>query len=206
MKKNITISVILFLLVSINVYSQDLDIEIGISGGYMMSTRLYAVEGDAVLLNKPSYGGFANVGVSNNIKLEVFYESTDTEAEYQSDLMIDPQLFDLSIEYYQLSGIWTYGEFETVVPFSSISAGLTRFHLKNTNEYDDELKFSLTSGIGVKFYVSERVGLQTQIRLYMPFSTDGRGIFWVSNLNPSRFSLKVPVVQFNLSAGVFIRL
>lgn len=205
MKKLLFISLSILLGISFTGRAQDF--EIGGSVGYMMSGQLYLIEGDADITNNVSYGGFTHYYVADNVLVQLLYLRKDTKIDYTSFFLNIDETYDLSVEYYHLGGIKTFGSNEKVKPFVSFSMGATRFHLKDVDQYDDEWRFSIAPSVGVKVYLSDKIGLQAQARLLMPLTFEGYGIFWSSSGGSgASVGFSVPVWQGDFSGGLFIRL
>jgi len=205
MKKILMVTITLLL--GITLSSQSQDIEIGGSVGYMMSGQVYLIEGDADITNNVAYGGFTHFHISDGILLELLYLRKDTKVDYINFYQNIRDTYKMSVEYYHIGGIKTFGTKEDVKPFVSFSMGATRFHLKENTGYDDSWKFSIAPSVGFIYYMSDKVGLKTQARLLMPLTFDGFGIFWSSSSGGSTgFSFEVPVWQGDFSGSVFIRL
>jgi hypothetical protein len=114
----------------------------------------------------------------------------------------DP-LFDLSVEYYHVGGLYLIEvESDRVRPFVSGSFGLTRLNPQG-DDLSTETQLSLALGGGAKFFITEHLGLRL----------DARGIFTALNSNGAVFcsggcAISVQssgFIQGELNAGVVVR-
>jgi hypothetical protein len=208
MKKILILIIAGLLSFSIKSFSQDM--EVGGSIGYMMSGGLNLIEGDADITNNISYGGFTHFIVTDDVAVEILYLRKDTKVNYSNFLLNIKDSYGLSVEYYHVGGVKTFGESDIIRPFASFSMGLTRYHLKEKVgivSYDDAFRYSIAPSLGLKYYLSDRLGLKVQARLLMPLSFNGYGLYWsTSGGTSTAFSLTVPVWQGDFSGGIFLRL
>ncbi len=181
-------------------------IEAGGYFGYMLSGPVRYIVGDALIMDNPAYGGFVHTRVARNVKFEMMYLRSDSRVRYSS-LASGTDIYDMSTEYYHVGGMNLFGDHDRIKPFSSFSLGATRFHIKENLGYFDVWKFSIAPSVGVKIYLTERIGIQGQARLLMPLTFDGLGFWWSTSGGPqAAVSMTVPVWQGDFSGGVFIRL
>ena len=107
---------------------------------------------------------------------------------------------DFNVEYLQAGGL-SYMVRNNLVPFGGITLGATRYSIKG----DDAWKFSIMPQVGLKIYLSERLGIRGQARLPITFLDGGFGV----GIGTGGASVGVGgtgVVQGDLSAGVMLLL
>ncbi len=103
---------------------------------------------------------------------EFLYSRQDTTLDFQQGgIGGKEELFDMAVEYYQVGGIIEFGE-ETVRPYISLTAGVTRLNPKPSN-LDSEYRFSAPVGGGVKVFPSEHIGFRFEGRILVPFYGSG---------------------------------
>jgi len=183
--------------------------------GISLNSKIRSYYGTYQVDDKPNYGGMLSFAISSQVYVELLYNRTDTRVQYYSSF--NPlQPHDISIEYYQIGGLQEFNIGpDKIVPFGAFTLGLTRFNLKQPIDFEDtgtpvyvkdEYLFSLTAGAGVKILLHERVGIRLQARLGAPMAFNGLWIGVGTGGASGGASFRVPMVQFDLSAGLIIRI
>jgi len=179
-------------------------IEIGGFYGYTFNTRLRTYYGDYDIKSAPNYGGQLSIGVATDMYVELTYNRMDSEVSYYYNNLNKP--LDLSTEYYQIGTVReVHAGSETLVPFGLFAIGATRFNLKESYEelYAGDAWFmSVALGAGAKILLGDKLGIRLQARMGLPMSFSGLYI----GTGGSGASFYVPTVQFDFTAGVFLRL
>ena len=102
-----------------------------------------------------------------------------------------------------------------LAPFGVFTLGATRFDIKNAVDlegggtpvhYSDTWAFSIALAGGAKIFLAERIGIRLQARLGMPMLFNGLYLGIGTGGASGGASFRVPLVQFDLSAGLFLRL
>lgn len=113
-----------------------------------------------------AFGLTFDIPLSRNFQLELLFNRQDTE------LVFDEGLFggnfdvaDVTVDYYHVGVLWQGGNAD-VNPFFVFSAGVTRLD-PDVPGADNEDRFSMSLGGGVKIFFNEHVGLRLE----------GRGFF-----------------------------
>ena len=179
-------------------------IEIGAYYGYTFNTRLRTYYGDYKVNDAPNYGGQLSIGVAPDMYVELTYNRMDSEVSYYYNNINEP--LDMSTDYFQVGAVREIqAGSENLVPFGLFSIGATRFDLKesygNLNA-DDYWFMSVMLGGGAKILLGERLGIRLQARMGLPMSFSGLYI----GSGGGGASFYVPMVQFDFTAGVFLRL
>jgi hypothetical protein len=195
---------ILLLLLGGIFLSSSLAQEIELTGfyGYMLNTDLKTYYGDYKLDNNPNYGGVLGLGLAPDLFVELTYMRQDTKVQYYYQNANEP--LKMSTEYYHIGTQKAMGT-GNVKPFGVFSLGATRFYLKESygNAYEyKEWAMSFALGLGAKILVSDKIGFRLQARMGVPMIFNG---LWVGT-GSSSASVQIPVWQFDLSAGVILRL
>lgn len=170
--------------------------------GYMLNTDLKTYFGDYKLDNNPNYGGVIGLGLAPDLFAELTYNRQDTKVQYYYQNA--NKALKMSTDYYHLGAQKAMGT-GNVKPFGAFSLGATRFHLKESYGYAYEytewaLSFALS--LGTKILVSDKLGFRLQARMGVPMIFNE---LWVGTA-ASRESFLIPVWQFDLSAGLILRL
>jgi hypothetical protein len=189
--------------------------EIGGFYGISFNTQIRSYYGNFKVDDKANYGGQLSIAMSSQTFVELIYNRTDTRVQYFSSVNVLEPL-DIGIEYYQIGGLQQVDIGNDMIkPFGALSLGLTRFHLKDPVDFedtgskirvDDKYTFSASAAGGVKVFLHERIGIRLQARLGVPMLFNGLWIGVGTGGASTGASFHVPLVMFDLSAGVFLRL
>jgi hypothetical protein len=174
-------------------------------GGYMMTTSVPVARGDLQIKDVPDYGLGVDITMKRGIQLELIWISAQTHVkikEYPSGFTRD--LFDMNVHYFQVGGVWEMGRGKAR-PFGAFTIGATLFDAKDAT-YGDEWLASITFGGGGKFDLSKSFGIRLQARILMPLIFSGGGMWCGTGGCGVGVGSWTPFVQFDLTAGVYIRL
>jgi len=187
--------------------------EIGGFYGIMFNSNIRTYYGEFKVDNKANYGGQLSIALSSETFVELMYNRTDTRVQYNR---ASTQPFDLSIEYYHVGGLQQVDVgSDVLLPFGVFTLGGTRFNIKDqvdlegdgSNYYSgDAWAFSIALAGGAKIFLHERIGIRLQARLGMPMLFNGLYLGVGTGGVSSGASFRVPLVNFDLSAGLFIRI
>ncbi len=160
---------------------------------------------------KDSFSGQAVIGkpIGFGRVVEFSYHRQDT---YLEDLVgIGKQRLDMTSEYFQIGVAQEAAPGEDTTPYGLFSLGAVRYNPGESsdpflNSLDDQWKFAINFGGGVKHYFSEKVGLRLSALLLMPLNWGGVGLFCgTGGCNVGAGSYAV-FVQAELQAGLVFRL
>jgi hypothetical protein len=214
MKKNLILFAAGVLLIT-TTYAQKA--EIGGFYGISFNSEIRTYYGQFKVDNKANYGGQLSIALSSETFAELTYNRTDTRVQYRTPGVGGiGQPMDISIEYFQVGGLQQVDiGSDVLVPFGVVSLGATRFNVKNrvdlegdgSNYYSgDAWAFSASLAGGAKIFLHDRIGIRLQARLGMPMLFNGLYLGVGTGGVSSGASFRVPLVNFDLSAGVFIRI
>jgi len=181
------------------------EIELTGFGGYTFNSKIRTYYGDYKMNDNPNYGGILSVGLAPDVFVELMYNRHDTKVRYAYTAgSIQP--LDMATEYYHVGGLTQVdiGN-DNIKPFGAVSLGATRFYLKESygNLYaGSEWVMSGAVGVGAKILIGNALGLRLQARLGLPMTFQG---LWIGT-GGSGASFRIPVVQFDLSAGLILRI
>ncbi|WP_347839235.1 hypothetical protein [uncultured Draconibacterium sp.] len=148
------------------------------------------------------YGGLLSVQFDDFMYVELSYERNDTKGSTYLETI------DMAVEHYQVGFLREFAEGK-VVPFAKVSLGTSRYVQKSGGDERVWL-FSGGFGAGAKLLLSDRVGLRLFTNLMLPLEFDGAG-FWCGIGGggggcSGGVSFNVPIVHWDLGAGLIIRL
>lgn len=177
MTKLIKSLLIALMLVPVFVSAQ---IEIAPFIGYMFGGRLNYYQGELKIADNVDYGVSLIVpDISWGTDLEINYTRMDSRANFRPNDNYpdyDPAEFDVSVNYIQIGALKAFGGEDKFKPFGSFSAGATIFAPKNN--IDNVWRFSITLGLGAKYWISDRVGIIIRGRLMIPMIFGGVGGYY----------------------------
>jgi hypothetical protein len=180
----------------------------------MFNSKVRTYYGQFRVDDKANYGGHLSIALAPETFVELTYNRSDTRVQY--DRWGPSQPFDLSVEYYQVGGLQEVAlGSDVIVPFGTVSLGATRFNVQGDIDLEgegvqyystDTWAFSAVLAGGAKIFLHERIGIRLQARLGMPMLFNGLYLGIGTGGVSSGASMRVPMVSFDLSAGVFLRL
>ncbi len=200
-----SIPTLIFLIAFLFISDVSAQTEIFGFGGYMMTTSVPVAKGDLQIDDVPNYGLGVDITMRRGIQLELLWISAQTHVKlknYPSGFTED--LFDMNVHYFQIGGVWEMGRGKAR-PFGAFTVGATLFDAKDATRSDEWLA-SITFGGGGKFDLSKSIGIRLQARILVPLIFSGGGL-WVGTGGVGvGVGSYTPFVQFDLTAGVYIRL
>ena len=162
--------------------------------GYMWggSTKVEAAEdedgeeepgGELDIASAPSFGVTLDSRVRDGAFAELSYSRQQTNLGLRSPGNPRQELFDMSVEYFQIGGLMDFRNWETrVAPIFLMTLGATRFAPDDESGLGDEWRFSLALGAGVKvLLIGEWLGIRAQARFLTTFLSSESAVFCPGN-------------------------
>jgi len=180
------------------------NIELGGFYGYTFGSKIRTYYGDYKTSDGDNYGGQLSVGMGPNTFVELSYNRFKTDIKYYYNNMNQP--LPLVTDYIQIGGLQQVPVGTgNILPYGSVSLGASVYTLKDS--YGDltagtKWMMSSTLAAGLKILLGDALGIRLQARMGLPFVFQGLYI----GTGGSGASLRVPMIQFDFSAGVFLRL
>jgi hypothetical protein len=179
--------------------------ELGFNGGYVWTwaREVYYTSGGELDIKDTGYWGITlDMNVREGKQLELLYRRQDSKLTFDAALSPEVQLTDVALEYWQIGGLGGIVRGD-VMPYGLFTVGATRFIPKNSS-FDDEWRFSMIFGLGVKKYVGEKLGIRAQAQL--PFTwLDGGGSITCGSLGCITTVGGTGVGQIDVGGGVFLK-
>ena len=175
--------------------------------GYTVSGKVDAYYGTYDVKDDIMYGGLLGVQITDNSYVELSYRRNDPQLNITS-LADGNSIRDIGIEQYMVGYLHEFLDGK-IKPFAVGNIGLSRYFgkAKNTDRY---WFLAPDFGVGAKMFFSDRIGIRLQTDLIMPLEFSGSGIFCGIGTGGSGCSadivFNVPIVHWNLTAGLIIRL
>ena len=173
MKRNILLSALLLSMVTLS-SAQNLEIMPYMS--YQWGGKLNFYEGDIRIQSSENYGIALNYTIPRGtiLQLEYFNQSTNIDVRLYEELGGNYQSYPVSMSWIQVGGLQGF-DFYPLVPFAGMTLGAMNFNPR-TNELQNSWKFAVTGQVGLKYYLSERIGIRLHARLLMPIQWAGFGV------------------------------
>ncbi len=175
--------------------------------GYMTYSSMAVREGDLKFDDGPNYGFGLDVAIQRGVFVELNYTHNQTSVRLQRFSGVNEPLFDMNTHYFQIGAQYEFRRSpkQKAFPYTLATLGATLFDAKDAS-LGDEWRFSVAFGGGGKFYLSDKIGLRLQARLLMPLNFSGAGMWCGTGGCSAGVGAWTTLVQFDFTAGVFIRL
>jgi hypothetical protein len=176
-------------------------------GGYMTYSSVAVREGDLKFDDGPNYGFGLDVAIQRGVFVELNYTHSQTSVRLQRFNGPNEQLFDMNTHYFQIGAQYEFRRSpkQKAFPYTLATLGATLFDAKDPS-LSDEWRFSVAFGGGGKFYLSDKIGLRLQARMLLPMTFSGGGMWCGTGGCSAGLGAWAVLVQFDFTAGVFIRL
>jgi len=123
------------------------------------------------LADATSFGLLLDFDSEPDKQIEIFLSRQDTQLTTAGAFTGNP-LFDLTIDYYHIGGLYLLPADGLMHPFVSGTIGLTRMVPKRS-DLTAENRLSLSLGGGVKFFLSKALGIRFDVRgIYTALNAD----------------------------------
>lgn len=203
MKKTILICFLLFVTA---MHSKAQNIEITPFAGYNFADRFSIHGGNARIGDGFSYGGTISIITESDKTIEMSYLRTEmTVSAYSSYWNFDfsdPS----SSNYILLGGSQLFPVNDKFVPYAGAQAGMLILASRN-DTYDNIIKLAFGIDAGLKYYLSERIGLRLQANLNFPLTDVGANLWWSSGGGTSvGAGGSIPFVQFGFTGGLIFKI
>ena len=179
-------------------------VELGVFTGYTWPSNVRTYYGDYNIADNANFGGHLSYGMAPNTFLELSYNRFESTVSYFYGSISEP--VGLVTDYIQIGGLQqTAVGSGNILPYGAVSLGASVFTVQDaTTEFNAGSKWMMAATIagGVKLHIGDALGIRLQARLGLPMYFNGLYL----GTGGAGASLRVPMVQFDLSAGVFLRL
>lgn len=183
--------------------SQAQTVEVTPSVGYRFGGDFFErVTGQPVDLDGArTVGGVVNVKFKHpGLFAEGLFTHQDARFTVPGGLFTPPRDWRITVDHYQGGGLQEFGNSRRMRPFLTGLLGLTRY----AAEGDNEIRFAVAAGGGVKLMPLRRVGIRLDGRVFATFAdVDGRAL--ACTVGVCLFVLNTDMVwQTEFSAGLVV--
>lgn len=180
--------------------------------GLFWSTQVNTSSGSVVFGAAPDFGATLNIQVDGKSQIEILYAFARPQARFQSTspFYASSPSFPVTTQYLQLGGLTTFQQ-GSVEPFLAGGLGMAWFHPSGVQvpgaasiQPADTWLFAFNLGLGVKWFLSDAIGLRIEARAFMPVYFNSGTFLSGPNGAVLRVNAGVPLVQGDLSLGLVI--
>jgi len=141
--------------------------------GYQFGSRTYLYNyGDFKVKSSQDFAGMLSFEIGPSRHIELSYTYIPTSAFVERHGIIDENVGDVDIHYYQIGGVHDLPVSDVIDLFGTFTLGGTTFTSDN-KFYQNHTFFSFTAGGGVKIWLTDVIGIRLQARLLMPITWGG---------------------------------
>lgn len=162
--------------------AQTTGVEITPFMGYMFGGEVSTYGGSLVLDDGMDYGLVLDYSLNRQTQVEASYTRQDTKLNFDEYRVGRRPIYDVSVNVWQVGGLYRFNPTATVRPFLSGTLGFTHYGVGDkldigAPDLNGDTFFSIVLGGGVKIFPSERVGIRLAGHLYNTILSTGSG-FW----------------------------
>jgi hypothetical protein len=145
----------------------------GYTGWVPASRTAYSYNGYRLRIEgSQNYG--ASFGVTTPIGLVEFnYMGFSSFLKQDGGIVDIIQRQPINVNYYQLGVLKTLMEHEKLIPYGMFTLGASNFN--PTEDSANPWRFTITAGLGLRYFFTPTVGIRLQARLLMPLYFGGIG-------------------------------
>ena len=181
--------------------------------GYQLGAKLDYGPGYLKITDGSQYGVTLNANIRDGIAAELSWWRQDAELRLKDkfDLPLETRLSDVAVDYFLLGAV-KYAELNQFRPFAGFSGGLVIFTPNNENQdvlnrsLSSSTKFAFTFTGGIKYMISEKVGIRIQGQLLFPVEWGGIYVGIGTGGPSTGASLGSTIIQGAFSGGLIIGL
>ena len=177
-------------------------VEIAPVGGYRFGGGFYerVTQQPVDLDGAPAVGLVVNVPLHDGLFVEAFVTHQEARVTVPDSLFGASTRWKILVEHYQAGGLQEFGYGRRARPFLTGLLGLTRYAAVG----DNEIRFTVSAGGGVKLMPVPHVGLRLDGRVFATFAdAEGRAIACTPGI--CLFSLDADIIwQAEFTAGLVI--
>jgi hypothetical protein len=182
------------------------NIEIMPYSSFQWGGKVKFYEGQVKFHESANYGIAMHINTPKGtaIQLEYLRQPTSIDVIEYGIIADRFDTYEVAMDWYQL-GIIKQLPMGKLIPFGGITAGVVHFNPR-TNEVDDQVKFSLTGQVGLKYFISDKIGIHMHVRMLMPVQWGGFGFYTGSGGSGTTVSAGSEIIQGDIGGGLIFRL
>lgn len=173
--------------------------------GYQLNGDVSVAQGELNFDDGFSYGFGFDIPVDRYMQAEISWSMGSSNVSLDQYLGTNVPLSDLNIHTFQAGVLVEPQKNKKASPFGLFSLGASLFHPTEA-KYEDEWRFSIALGGGVKVYLSDKVGLRFQGRLIIPMVFEGTSVYVGTGGAGVAVGAYTAFVEGDFTGGIFYRL
>lgn len=207
-----------FLFIAVLFISQQLlaQVEIGGFGGWLWTGKIPAWRQDIKVSDKTNFGGTIGYRIREEMLVEFEWNHTENSATFR-EYRFDGSLGDLynvplTLDYYMLGFNYLSTFNEPIVPYGLVNFGLlnSRFESYGNVPGSSNTYFVAGLGGGLRYYLSDNIGIRLQARLLLPMQFGGVGFGCGIGTGGSScgagVSTYTSIIQGDFTGGIILKL
>jgi opacity protein-like surface antigen len=200
-------TIVITLLLSALVFQTNAQKNIEIFGlaGYQINGDVTVARGELKFDDGMSYGLGIDIPVDRYMMAEISWSMASSNVSLDEYLGANTPISDLYIHTFQAGALIEPKKGKKVSPFGLLSLGATLF-TPTDGKYEDEWRFSIALGGGVKVDLSDKVGLRFQGRLMIPMVFEGTSVYFGTGGAGVAVGAYTAFVEGDFSGGIYFRL
>lgn len=143
--------------------------------GFQFGNTVHGYNGIVKTTDGLDWGGSLSFEIRPGVYLELMYSRMETDMRLDEYYGPSLPLFDVDIQYFQIGGL-VEQSIGQVAPYGTFTVGAVDYDPQDA-QYQNETQFGVTFGGGVKYFVSDNIGIRLQARAMMPLYFGGFGFF-----------------------------
>ena len=174
---------------------------------YQFGGKATAIQGDINIKDSEAFGLYLDIDMPMRpgAQLELAWTHQNSRLDIRRFATgIRETLFNMTTDYFQIGVLYGMPK-GNMVPFGLVAFGATMFNPKDV-KLSTEWRFSATLGLGVKIFLSERIGIRVDGRLLMPFQWGGGGLWCGTGGCSIGLGATSAILQGNVGGGLILRL
>lgn len=181
-------------------------IEITPFTGYAFDHSFPIAGGRARLGGGQTFGGMLGYQIRDNSEVELSYSFQGGTSTASSTQLSENIRTETGVHYAMIGFNRLFPVSDKVQVFTGLKLGSATLAARN-NDFNNITRFGVGIQGGMKYFVSDKVGIRIQTNLMMPITNVGAGLWWSpgggAQVGVSSFS---SIVQFGFTGGLVIRI
>ena len=175
MKKTILFAIVFFAFSDL--FAQ---VEITGFGGWLWTGSIPAWLQNIKVSDKGSYGVAGGIRVRDDMLAEFEWNHTENEVSFREYLPLgglgDPVVVPITLNYYMLGFNYLVPYNEPLVPYGLVNLGVLNVKSTGQQPYNNSVNY-FTAGLGggLRYYLTDNIGIRIQARLLLPMQFGGIG-------------------------------
>tara|TARA_B100000780_G_C21110113_1_gene448531 strand:- start:28 stop:648 length:621 start_codon:yes stop_codon:yes gene_type:complete len=182
-------------------------VEISAFSGYTFKSEFNISGGDCKV--RDGYTGGMSLGfyVDDNYSIDIMYTRQRSQLRAQSIFLDEVYRDNISINYILIGGNRLFTSIDDdFQPYGGIKIGAVIIDYTDPSQ-NQIVKFAANANLGVKYYLSDVLGLKAGMNLSFPITDAGASLGWSSGGGTSvGVSTWSPIAQFAFLGGITVRL